>query len=105
VLAVDIKNCALNTGVEFDYTFLEAGLHNNPFKLREKLQDAIDTFSASGQYERIIIGYGICGKGAVGISARNIPLVFPGCMTVLPFFWAGIQPTGPSLKNIRAHFI
>ena len=72
VLAVDIKHSAKNSGLDFDYTFLEAGLHNNPKLLREKLQDAVDTISSSGIYDRIIVGYGICGKGTAGIKARNM---------------------------------
>lgn len=67
VLAVDIKHVAQKNGFDFDYTFLEAGLHNDPKKLREKLQAAIDNVSSSGSYDRIIIGYGVCGKGTVGI--------------------------------------
>jgi N-methylhydantoinase A/oxoprolinase/acetone carboxylase beta subunit len=89
VLALDLKNCAETSGVEFDYTFLEAGLHNNPYKLREKLQAAIDTISASGLYDRIIVGYGICGKGAVGIRAQNIPLVFPRVHDCIALFLGG----------------
>jgi N-methylhydantoinase A/oxoprolinase/acetone carboxylase beta subunit len=89
VLAVDIKQSAEKLGLDFDYTFLEAGLHNNPYRLREKLQAAIDTLSASGLYERIIIGYGICGKGAVGIRAQNIPLVFPRVHDCIALFLGG----------------
>jgi N-methylhydantoinase A/oxoprolinase/acetone carboxylase beta subunit len=89
VLAIDIKNCADTSGVEFDYTFLEAGLHNNPYKLREKLQAAIDSISCSGLYERIIVGYGICGKGTVGIRAQNIPLIFPRVHDCIALFLGG----------------
>lgn len=75
VLAVDLKYSAKKSGLNFDYTFLEAGLHNTPNLLKEKLQAAIDTISSSGLHDRIIIGYGICGKGTIGIRSRNIPLV------------------------------
>lgn len=89
VLTVDIKHCAKESGLDFDYTFLEAGLHNDPKLLKEKLQAAIDTISSSGLYDRIIVGYGICGKGTIGVQARNIPLVFPKVHDCIALFLGG----------------
>jgi N-methylhydantoinase A/oxoprolinase/acetone carboxylase beta subunit len=104
VLAVDIKHSAKNSGLDFDYTFLEAGLHNNPKLLKEKLQDAVDAISSSGIYDRIIVGYGICGKGTVGVKARNIPLVFPKVHDCITLFLGGTQAYKTQFKKYPGTF-
>ncbi len=57
----------------FDFHFLEQGLHNTPDELRRRLQEAID--AAPEQAEAVLIGYGLCSNGIVGITARDKPLV------------------------------
>ena len=89
VLAIDMKQCAKTLGLDIEYKFLEAGLHNTPKLLKEKLQAAIDEISATGLCERIIIGYGICGKGTIGIHARSVPLVIPKVHDCVALFLGG----------------
>jgi hypothetical protein len=67
-----------------DPEFLELGLHETPETLRSRLQERID--AAGGEYEAILLGYGLCGNGAAGVRARGRPLVLPrahDCCTVL----------------------
>ena len=57
----------------FDLQFLEQGLHCTPDTLRTELQAAVD---ASGEgFSALLIGYGLCSNGVVGIVARNTKLV------------------------------
>lgn len=51
------------------------GLHIRPDKLRATLQAAID--EVSGQFETIILGYGLCSQAVVGITANGCRLVVP----------------------------
>jgi hypothetical protein len=51
------------------------GLHVNPAKLRNALQEAID--AVSGQYDTIILGYGMCAQAIIGIKANGCQLVVP----------------------------
>ena len=67
-----------------DITWLPQGLHDTPARLREMLADAI-----SGLYRQreerllkhfpdvIVLGYGLCSNGVVGLESRDIPLVVP----------------------------
>ena len=89
VLALDIKHAAEKMGTEIGARYLEGGLHNRPNLLREKLQAAIDEISASGRCDRIIIGYGICGRGTVGIQSRDIPLAVPKVHDCIALFLGG----------------
>ncbi|MEI7835612.1 MAG: DUF1638 domain-containing protein [Planctomycetota bacterium] len=77
VLAIDLKAVAARTGLDVSMEFLPGGLHNTPGELRRRLQEAVDAASARSAADLIAVGYGVCGLGAVGISARNIPLAIP----------------------------
>jgi hypothetical protein len=57
------------------YQKFEFGLHVYPDKLRRTLQEAID--AVSGQYDTIILGYGMCSQAIVGIKANGCRLVVP----------------------------
>jgi hypothetical protein len=54
---------------------LDFGLHVNPNKLHQTLQQAIDT--AAREADTIILGYGLCSNAVVGLSAENCTLVVP----------------------------
>ena len=56
-----------------DHQIFDFGLHVNPDKLRSTLQEAID--AVSGQYDTIILGYGMCSQAVIGIKANGCRLV------------------------------
>jgi hypothetical protein len=58
-----------------DHQVFDFGLHVNPDKLRETLQQAVN--EVSGTYETIILGYGLCSQAIVGIKANGCKLVVP----------------------------
>jgi len=99
VLAIDMKHSAQKLGLDIEYKFLEAGLHNNPKLLKEKLQAAIDEISATGLCDRIIIGYGICGKGTIGVQSREVPLIIPKVHDCIALFLGGDQAYKSEFKK------
>ena len=54
---------------------LESGLHLHPDKLRGALQATIDEITADT--ETIILGYGLCSMGVIGLKATDSTLVIP----------------------------
>ncbi|MFW6162064.1 MAG: DUF1638 domain-containing protein, partial [Planctomycetota bacterium] len=86
VLAIDIREVLSRLGVEATTEFLEGGLHDRPGELRRRLQEAIDRASASGECGRIAVGYGVCGRGTVGLHARAVPLVLPRAQDCIALF-------------------
>lgn len=85
VLSPDIQRAAKNINIDAVFEFLPFGLHNTPAELTREVQKVIDRASTAGEYSRIILGYGICGKGTTGLKAANIPLVIPqahDCITL-----------------------
>lgn len=65
--------------------YLEQGLHNTPDRLRTSLQEQIDAAS-NERFDAILLGYGLCSNGVVGLRARTTSLVVPrahDCITFL----------------------
>ena len=63
----------------------EFGLHNQPDDLRASVQDEIDRASG-GEYDAILLAYGLCSRGTADLVARDTPLVIPrahDCITLL----------------------
>lgn len=55
--------------------FLEQGLHRTPHRLTAALQQAVD--EADGEFSQIVLGYGLCCTGVVGVRSASAWLVVP----------------------------
>lgn len=73
----DLKRLAGQYGINAEFEFLDSHLHEDSQNLRNMLQSSINTAGEKDGYERIILGYGVCGKGTDGLKADNVPLVIP----------------------------
>ena len=65
-------------------TLLQQGLHNRPRNLRAILQEHIDALP-QGEYDAVLLAYGLCGTATAGLTARHTPLVLPrahDCITL-----------------------
>ncbi|GIK42599.1 MAG: hypothetical protein BroJett011_64320 [Chloroflexota bacterium] len=63
--------------------FLDYGLHTVPAQMTTQIQNAIDSTNEPGI---VLIGYGLCGNGLVGLQARQHTLVIPrtdDCIAIL----------------------
>jgi hypothetical protein len=60
---------------DISFVFLEQGLHNTPEKMREAIQREIDRADQRG--ETIVLGYGLCGNGIVGLRSERQRVVIP----------------------------
>ena len=61
----------------------EQGLHDHPDELRRRLCAAIGELEEEGA-TRIILGYGLCGRGMTGVTARRATLVLPRVHDCIP---------------------
>jgi hypothetical protein len=52
----------------------DAGLHNTPKKMAAALQEHVDALT---EPSNVIIGYGLCGNGLVGVKSREHTLIIP----------------------------
>jgi hypothetical protein len=69
-----------------DLEFAPKSLHDRGAgPMRDDLQRRVADADTAGVYSHILLGYGLCNHGAVGITAANTPLVIPrahDCITL-----------------------
>jgi hypothetical protein len=58
-----------------DCIFVEQYLHNTPDIMTVKLQEAIDSVDKS--YDKILLGYGLCSNGVVGLKSEKHEILIP----------------------------
>src|SRR5579863_380122 len=56
--------------------FFEIGLHDHPSVLRAKLQANLDDLDHRTDIDAVVLCYGLCGRGTVGLSPTLQKLVF-----------------------------
>ncbi len=76
VLKPDLQTAAQKLGIDVEFKFLDSMLHDTPEQLKIEIQQSIDAVDPE-VYDRIILGYGICGQGTDGVIAGKLPLVIP----------------------------
>ena len=83
-LARMVYLCAAQSPHVVDVEMFPLGLHADADDLRARLQARIDAAS-EGDYDAILLAYGLCGKSTAGLIARDTPLVIPrahDCITL-----------------------
>lgn len=67
--------------------YMEQGLHNNPDKMRLELNKKIaEIESTYPQLEKIILCYGLCGRGMHGVTSSRARMVIPKVHDCVPLF-------------------
>jgi uncharacterized protein DUF1638 len=56
-------------------TYLPQGLHRTPGKMPAAIQETLDPLPADVQ--TVLLGYGLCSNGVVGVASRTAQLVLP----------------------------
>ena len=95
VMARELSFLASQSENFIDITWLRQGLHNEPERLRSTLQSVISQIDSdehlgscqreAGGFDAIVLGYGLCSNGVVGLSSMRYPLVIPrahDCITL-----------------------
>ncbi len=71
-----------DNGVETRY--IDQGLHRTPKNMAGLVQEQID--KAAPHAARIVLGYGLCSNGIVGVTAREQGLIVPQSHDCITFF-------------------
>lgn len=73
--------------------WLRQGLHNTPDLLRKELQATIDAIETENealepfrQYDAIVLGYGLCSNGVLGLKSGALPIIVPRCDDCISLF-------------------
>jgi hypothetical protein len=65
--------------------YFEIGLHDQPDTLRGTLQENIDALDKRDDIEAVVLAYGLCGRGTVGLRPLRHQLIIPrahDCITL-----------------------
>ncbi len=60
---------------ELGRTYLPQGLHRTPGKMPGAIQEVLDRVGP--EVEAILLGYGLCSNGVVGVASRTASLIMP----------------------------
>lgn len=69
---------------QVEILYLDQGLHRTPQKMAAQVQALVD--QAAPTADRIVLGYGLCSNGIVGVEARRQGLIVPRCHDCIAFF-------------------
>ena len=69
---------------EMQVRSLDFGLHTNPDKLKKTLQSTID--EVENDYDAVILGYGMCANGVVGLKSAKSHLIVPRVADCIALF-------------------
>ncbi len=86
VLEAEIEHFAADADHIVRIVQLEQGLHNEPNKLRQQVQAAVEEIERDTDAEVIVLGYGLCSRGTEGVFTQRCSLVIPrahDCITLL----------------------
>jgi len=72
------------TNSHVEILYLEQSLHRTPLKMPGRVQALVD--QAAEYADRIVLGYGLCSNGIVGVEARRQELIVPRCHDCIAFF-------------------
>ncbi|MGI6537014.1 MAG: DUF1638 domain-containing protein [Caldicoprobacterales bacterium] len=78
--------CIAGSPHTVDPVFTPKEAHNKPACLKEQLQEMIEEAEKAGIYDAVLLGFGLCGNGIVGLKSTSVPLVIPrahDCCTIL----------------------
>jgi hypothetical protein len=64
--------------------YLEQSLHRTPQKMAGRVQSLIDEVADTAG--RIVLGYGLCSNGILGVRAHQQELIIPRCHDCISFF-------------------
>jgi len=82
-------------GVEIRY--LDQGLHMTPKKMAPLIQEQIDL--VTGRFDEIVLGYGLCANGIVGVQARKEGLYVPRSHDCIAFFMGSCEAYLTAIKK------
>ena len=99
VLQRELELAAAAAPNAITFRWLEIGLHERPAAaLCEALQSAVDEAERE-DFDAVLLGYGLCNRGLVGLAARSRPIVIPrahDCLGIL------LGSTGRYLEQLES---
>lgn len=98
----EVNQAIENTGIDYPLYWIESGLHNHPDKLREELQQAINSIE---DFDYILLLFGLCGNALVGLQSDKATLVIPRVDDCISFFLGGNKSRKKLEEKATAYYL
>lgn len=83
----EMENLRAQSPHSIDVRYLQKGLHDIPTAaMQSRIQTAIDAASEPG-CDAVLLGYGLCSNGMVGLQARAVQLIVPRAHDCITLFF------------------
>jgi hypothetical protein len=79
--------------------YLEQGLHSTPKIMPLKIQEKIDQILADINPQKIILGYGLCSNGILGVSSNKTPITIPRCHDCIALLLGSVKSYNEYFRN------
>ena len=82
-LSLEIEHVQETLGIYRPIVWVERGLHNFPNKLKDAVQEVLDSLH---DVDRVLMGYANCGNAIKGVEVRDYELIVPkvdDCISIL----------------------
>lgn len=78
IFSNEINSLISASSHDIDVEYLPKGLHDiGHEKMHLKIQQTISSVDVEKKYDYILLGYGLCNNGTIGLSSKNTPVVIP----------------------------
>ena len=82
---------------DVEIRYLDQGLHMTPRKMGPAIQKQVDL--ASGRFDEIVLGYGLCANGVVGVKAREQGLYITKSHDCIALFMGSYETYRAAVRN------
>lgn len=84
-------------GDDVEIRYLDQGLHMTPKKMAPAIQEQVDL--VSGRFHEIVLGYGLCANGIVGVRAGEQGLYAPRSHDCIALFMGSCETYRTAIKK------
>jgi hypothetical protein len=98
VLARQVYYCAALSPHVVDIELVDKGLHTEPDRLRAHLHARLEAAPA-GQYDAILLGYGLCSNSIVGLGSAHTRLVAPRAHDCITLYLGSAERYGTEFRG------
>lgn len=81
-----------------DIELVDKGLHEEPDKLRARLQERLDALP-DGRYDAVLLGYGLCSNSTAGLLCPKAPMVIPRVHDCISIFLGSAERYGHEFRE------
>jgi hypothetical protein len=98
----EVNQALEKAGITYPVYWIESGLHNYPDKLKDTLQQCIDSIT---DCDYIVMIFGLCGNALLGLQSEHATLVIPRVDDCISLFLGGNSRRRKMEGSTRAYYL